>query len=69
VFHAGTVETTYRAALAMTWQPVPGASAELSGGMHYVRNAGHSLGESATRAVGTVAVRYMFQFGGQIGPR
>jgi hypothetical protein len=67
VFLDGTVETTFRVGLALTLRPFSGATLDLSGGIHHIRNADHLPGTSRTRGVGAVAARYLFQFGGPIG--
>jgi hypothetical protein len=66
VFLDGTVETTFRMGLALTLRPFSGATLDLSGGIHYIRNPDHIAGTSRTRGVGTITAKYVLQFGGPI---
>jgi hypothetical protein len=67
-FLDGVVETTLRAAMGLRYRPAPGLTLDLSGGLHRIRNAAHLPDSSGTRGVGTVTVRYLFQFGGPLEP-
>ena len=57
---AGVVERTVRLALSANWDRGPLGLAA-NGGVHFIHNAGHVAGATATRWVGGVAISYRFR--------
>jgi len=55
----GVVERTIRVALGGSWQRA-GWGVMANGGVHFVHNAGHVTGASATHFVGSVGLTFRF---------
>jgi hypothetical protein len=62
-FLSGVVERTARVALGASWT-LRAWSLVGNGGVHFVRNAGHVVGATDTRWVGSLAVNFRFHFQG-----